>query len=30
TLGNISKEVVEHCINNQKYNEIKKPPKGLK
>ncbi|MCT3444692.1 transposase, partial [Limosilactobacillus fermentum] len=30
TLGNMSKEVVEQYINNQKYNEIKKRPKGRK
>ena len=28
TLGNISKEVVEQYINNQKYNETKKRPNG--
>ncbi|MBN2933858.1 MAG: transposase, partial [Limosilactobacillus fermentum] len=30
TLGNMSKEVVEQYINNQKYDEIKKRPKGRK
>ncbi|UVW04550.1 IS200/IS605 family transposase [Limosilactobacillus fermentum] len=28
TLGNMSKEVVEQYINNQKYNETKKRPNG--
>ncbi|MEK1349903.1 IS200/IS605 family transposase, partial [Limosilactobacillus fermentum] len=27
-LGNMSKEVVEQYINNQKYNETKKRPNG--
>ncbi|RXT17792.1 IS200/IS605 family transposase, partial [Lacticaseibacillus chiayiensis] len=27
TLGNMSKDVVENYINNQKYNELKKRPK---
>ncbi|WP_424320864.1 IS200/IS605 family transposase [Lacticaseibacillus chiayiensis] len=28
TLGNMNKDVVENYINNQKYNELKKRPKG--
>ena len=28
TLGNMSKEVVEQYINNQKHNETKKRPNG--
>ncbi|MEY8662301.1 IS200/IS605 family transposase, partial [Ligilactobacillus faecis] len=28
TLGNMSKEVVEKYINDQKYNEMKKVPYG--